>query len=146
LIEEKRKQAMDMHLNFIVDQTEKYSSWLIESLATNAASNNVSTVVTVDTSNLVNDVNGNHQLEKCEIDVQIAQQTNLDPSKKEEGSSAQLEAISTKTESIALDEDDADVEFDETKLKEESDDESTIEKEELLEVILISFLRFFNLI
>ncbi len=146
MIEEKRKQAMDMHLNFIVDQTEKYSSWLIESLATNAASNNVSTVVTVDTSNLVNDVNGNHQLEKCEIDVQIAQQTNLDPSKKEEGSSAQLEAISTKTESIALDEDDADVEFDETKLKEESDDESTIEKEELLEVILISFLRFFNLI
>jgi hypothetical protein len=33
-IEEKRKQAMDLHLNFIVDQTEKYSSWLIESLAT----------------------------------------------------------------------------------------------------------------
>jgi E1A-binding protein p400 len=33
LIEEKRKQAMDLHLNFIVDQTEKYSSWLIESLA-----------------------------------------------------------------------------------------------------------------
>jgi hypothetical protein len=30
---------MDMHLNFIVDQTEKYSSWLIESLATNAAPN-----------------------------------------------------------------------------------------------------------
>ncbi len=33
LIEQKRQQAMDMHLNFIVDQTEKYSSWLIESLA-----------------------------------------------------------------------------------------------------------------
>jgi hypothetical protein len=33
-MEEKRKQAMDLHLNFIVDQTEKYSSWLIESLAT----------------------------------------------------------------------------------------------------------------
>jgi E1A-binding protein p400 len=31
-IEEKRKQAMDTHLNFIVDQTEKYSSWLMQSL------------------------------------------------------------------------------------------------------------------
>lgn len=36
LIDQKRQQAMDMHLSFIVDQTEKYSSWLIESLATNA--------------------------------------------------------------------------------------------------------------
>lgn len=33
LLEEKRRQALDLHLNFIVDQTEKYSSWLIESLA-----------------------------------------------------------------------------------------------------------------
>jgi E1A-binding protein p400 len=32
IMEEKRKQAMDSHLNFIVDQTEKYSSWLMESL------------------------------------------------------------------------------------------------------------------
>ncbi|CAF0730259.1 unnamed protein product [Brachionus calyciflorus] len=30
--EEKRKVEMDKHLNFIVDQTEKYSSWLMESL------------------------------------------------------------------------------------------------------------------
>jgi hypothetical protein len=32
IMDEKRKQAMDVHLNFIVDQTEKYSSWLMESL------------------------------------------------------------------------------------------------------------------
>lgn len=32
LHEEKRKQQLDKHLNFIVDQTEKYSSWLMESL------------------------------------------------------------------------------------------------------------------
>lgn len=31
-LEEKRKQALDQHLNFIVDQTEKYSSWLTEGL------------------------------------------------------------------------------------------------------------------
>lgn len=31
-IEEKRKKALDVHLNFIVGQTEKYSSWLAESL------------------------------------------------------------------------------------------------------------------
>ena len=31
-LEEKRKKALDIHLNFIVDQTEKYSSWLTEGL------------------------------------------------------------------------------------------------------------------
>ncbi|XP_031780344.1 helicase domino isoform X2 [Nasonia vitripennis] len=31
-LEEKRKKALDQHLNFIVDQTEKYSSWLTEGL------------------------------------------------------------------------------------------------------------------
>ena len=33
VLDEKRKSAMDAHLNFIVDQTEKYSSWLIQSLS-----------------------------------------------------------------------------------------------------------------
>ena len=32
LLEEKRKRAMDVHLNFIVDQTQKYSSWLVQGL------------------------------------------------------------------------------------------------------------------
>ncbi|KAK3083777.1 hypothetical protein FSP39_003020, partial [Pinctada imbricata] len=31
-LDEKRKKALDLHLNFIVDQTEKYSSWLSEGL------------------------------------------------------------------------------------------------------------------
>ena len=31
-LEENRKKALDLHLNFIVDQTEKYSSWLVKSL------------------------------------------------------------------------------------------------------------------
>ena len=31
-LEEKRKKALDQHLSFIVDQTEKYSSWLAESM------------------------------------------------------------------------------------------------------------------
>lgn len=30
MLEEKRKKALDMHLNYIVDQTEKYSSWLVK--------------------------------------------------------------------------------------------------------------------
>ena len=33
MLEEKRKKALDMHLNFIVDQTEKYSSWLVKGFA-----------------------------------------------------------------------------------------------------------------
>lgn len=35
--DEKRRNVMDMHLNIIVGQTEKYSSWLMESLSTAAA-------------------------------------------------------------------------------------------------------------
>ncbi len=35
-IDEKRKRALDEHLNFIVDKTEKYSSLLAESLADQA--------------------------------------------------------------------------------------------------------------
>lgn len=32
-LDEKRRQALDLHLNFIVDQTEQYSSWLSAGLA-----------------------------------------------------------------------------------------------------------------
>ncbi|RWS30237.1 Helicase domino-like protein, partial [Leptotrombidium deliense] len=32
-LEEKRKKALDIHLNYIVDQTEKFSSWLAEGMA-----------------------------------------------------------------------------------------------------------------
>ena len=38
MLEEKRKKALDMHLNFIVDQTEKYSSWLVKGFADQPAS------------------------------------------------------------------------------------------------------------
>ena len=42
-MEEKRQKALDIHLNFIVDQTEKYSTWLTEGLTPSApASTNVS--------------------------------------------------------------------------------------------------------
>ena len=36
-LDEKRKKAMDLHLSFIVDQTEKYSSWLTEGFAGGAS-------------------------------------------------------------------------------------------------------------
>ncbi|XP_064459250.1 helicase domino-like isoform X2 [Ornithodoros turicata] len=32
-LDEKRKKALDLHLNFIMDQTEKYSTWLREGMA-----------------------------------------------------------------------------------------------------------------
>ncbi|KAL8561069.1 hypothetical protein ACOMHN_031013 [Nucella lapillus] len=38
-LDEKKKRALDLHLNFIVDQTEKYSTWLTEGLQ-NASSVN----------------------------------------------------------------------------------------------------------
>lgn len=37
-LEEKKKKALDLHLNFIVDQTEKYSSWLTQGLQGGSAS------------------------------------------------------------------------------------------------------------
>ena len=117
LIEEKRKQAMDMHLNFIVDQTEKYSSWLIESLATNSTSQS--------TQNLVSDQQQQQQILPKSDSTEIMN--------------------TTPTTSASLDlEDDQDFEFDEKKLNDESDDESTIEKEECLEVSY--FNRFIDLI
>lgn len=36
LLEEKKKRAMDMHLEFIVDQTAKYSNWLVKGLTTSS--------------------------------------------------------------------------------------------------------------
>jgi SNF2 family DNA or RNA helicase len=39
-IQELRKHQLDLHLNFIVDQTEKYSHWLVESLKPVAEPNN----------------------------------------------------------------------------------------------------------
>ena len=32
ILEEKRRRARDVHLNFIVDQTQKYSTWLMQGL------------------------------------------------------------------------------------------------------------------
>lgn len=45
LMEEKRKHALDIHLNFIVDQTEKYSSWLMEGLNANAQASSSASVL-----------------------------------------------------------------------------------------------------
>ncbi|XP_064649340.1 helicase domino-like isoform X3 [Lineus longissimus] len=41
-LEERRKKAMDLHLSFIVDQTEKYSSWLTENFTGSVASSVIS--------------------------------------------------------------------------------------------------------
>ncbi|XP_076435128.1 helicase domino-like isoform X2 [Babylonia areolata] len=43
-LDEKKKRALDLHLNFIVDQTEKYSTWLTEGLqAASSVNGSVST-------------------------------------------------------------------------------------------------------
>lgn len=38
ILEAKRKKAMDLHLEYIVDQTSKYSDWLAQGLGTTAGS------------------------------------------------------------------------------------------------------------
>ena len=42
-LEEKRQKALDLHLSFIVDQTEKYSSWLSEGLVGGATGSSIDT-------------------------------------------------------------------------------------------------------
>ena len=49
-MEEKRKKALDVHLNFIVGQTEKYSSWLAESLKEAKPSTSVASSVASSTA------------------------------------------------------------------------------------------------
>eukprot|EP00794_Sanderia_malayensis_P014257 gene14257-15744_t len=41
-LEERRKKALDLHLNFIVGQTEKYSSWLVEGFKSSEKGSTVS--------------------------------------------------------------------------------------------------------
>lgn len=43
-LDEKRKKAMDLHLNFIVNQTEQYSNWLSEGLAQSSKGSSVGSV------------------------------------------------------------------------------------------------------
>ena len=38
ILEAKRKKAMDLHLEFIVDQTSKYSDWLAQGLVSTTGS------------------------------------------------------------------------------------------------------------
>ena len=38
ILEAKRKKAMDLHLEYIVDQTSKYSDWLAQGLGTTTGS------------------------------------------------------------------------------------------------------------
>jgi len=42
-LDEKRKKAMDLHLNFIVNQTEQYSNWLSEGLTNQSNSGSLNT-------------------------------------------------------------------------------------------------------
>ncbi|XP_043282963.1 helicase domino isoform X5 [Venturia canescens] len=49
-LEEKRKKALDQHLNFIVGQTEKYSTWLTEGL--NKTEGNPSMPVSINSSRI----------------------------------------------------------------------------------------------
>ncbi|RWS11744.1 Helicase domino-like protein [Dinothrombium tinctorium] len=53
-LEEKRKKALDLHLNYIVDQTEKFSSWLTEGLS-KVHYENGSNISSVDQKTLLSD-------------------------------------------------------------------------------------------
>lgn len=49
-LDEKRKKALDLHLNFIMDQTEKYSSWLREGMTASGAGSKAGSTTAADIS------------------------------------------------------------------------------------------------
>ena len=51
LLDEQRQKALDLHLNYIVDQTAKYSDWLTQGL-TQTASNDGDTASKSSSQNL----------------------------------------------------------------------------------------------
>ena len=59
-IEAKRKQALDQHLNFIVDKTEKFSSLMAESMADNASASLRTTPTSTDVEMDDNEVKFEH--------------------------------------------------------------------------------------
>ncbi|CAF2715918.1 unnamed protein product [Rotaria sp. Silwood2] len=65
-VQELRKHQLDLHLNFIVDQTEKYSDWLIKSLKTETNDNDEDFNVTEN----MNDDDNEETIEREEQDEQ----------------------------------------------------------------------------
>ena len=55
LLEEKRKAAMDMHLQFIVDQTQKYSNWLVQGMGGNTPSTTPSLAPSLTSSSILSE-------------------------------------------------------------------------------------------
>ncbi|CAF1172785.1 unnamed protein product [Rotaria sordida] len=68
-IQELRKHQLDLHLNFIVDQTEKYSDWLIKSLKTETNNNDNDD----EDFNITEDMNGDDNEETIEREEQEEQ-------------------------------------------------------------------------
>lgn len=97
LIEEKRKQAMDQHLNFIVDQTEKYSSWLIESLA---SQNSVSSSSLADTASATAANEDEYELESETPDDEstIEREEQLDNHNNDDSTNDELKQLQMESE------------------------------------------------
>ncbi|CAF3530150.1 unnamed protein product [Rotaria sp. Silwood1] len=68
-IQELRKHQLDLHLNFIVDQTEKYSDWLVKSLKTETNDDD-------EDFNLTEDMNDDDNEETIEREEQDEQDDN----------------------------------------------------------------------
>jgi len=67
-LDEKRKKAMDMHLSFIVDQTEKYSTWLTEGLAATSAAASVEPSPTTTTTQSSADTDKSERATSVDVD------------------------------------------------------------------------------
>ncbi|KAL3857410.1 hypothetical protein ACJMK2_012085, partial [Sinanodonta woodiana] len=96
-LDEKRKKALDLHLNFIVDQTEKYSTWLTEGLANSTKGSSVGSKAASPSRLTEGDVEFKPEVEDSDdeetIDKEEAEAGNDDVATKEE-----LEALQKESE------------------------------------------------
>jgi SNF2 family DNA or RNA helicase len=151
--EEKRKQAMDLQLNFIVDQTEKYSSWLLQSMSATSVGAEFGTSMAVETSasaasrsTLMLAMAPTTSTTSRESESKVATDVNKyinDSSNVQEQKTQSTTTTTTTTATVVVpkeepmqqdNDDDDDDEYDENDTDNESeDDESTIAKEEKMQ-------------
>ncbi|KAK3606446.1 hypothetical protein CHS0354_041388 [Potamilus streckersoni] len=96
-LDEKRKKALDLHLNFIVDQTEKYSTWLTEGLANSTKGSSVGSKAASPSRSMEGDVEFKPEVEDSDdeetIDKEEEEAGDNDVATKEE-----LEALQKESE------------------------------------------------
>ena len=85
-LEEKRKKALNLHLNYIVNQTEKYSSWLAEGMTKGSNQKNLVSSVSCDKvlTDMLIENKANLDGDDCDFEPEIGESDDEETIAKEE--------------------------------------------------------------